>query len=93
MEELLIYAAVAKGITSLATVHDSFGCLPSRAERFRRIIREQLVRLYEKNDVLAQVLECAREDLGEHTKDLPDKAPAQGSLDIKQVLDAEFAFA
>jgi hypothetical protein len=68
-------------------------CLPSQAERFRRIIREQFVRLYEKNDVLAQVLECAREDLDEHTKDLPDKAPAQGSLDIKQVLDAEFAFA
>jgi DNA-directed RNA polymerase len=74
-------------------VHDSFACLPSQAERFRRIIREQFVRLYEKNDVLAQVLECAREDLDEHTKDLPDKAPAQGSLDIKQVLDAEFAFA
>jgi hypothetical protein len=55
--ELLINTAVAEGITSLATVHDSFGCLPSRAERFRRIIREQFLRLYEKNDVLAQVLD------------------------------------
>ena len=36
-------AAVAEGITSLATVHDNFGCLPSRAERFRRIIRGQFV--------------------------------------------------
>jgi DNA-directed RNA polymerase, mitochondrial len=28
-----VNAAVAEGITSIATVHDSFGCLPSRAER------------------------------------------------------------
>jgi hypothetical protein len=45
--ELLIDAAVAEGITSIATVHDSFGCLPSRAERFRQIIREQFVRMYD----------------------------------------------
>ena len=41
--ELLVNAAVDAGITSIATVHDSFGCLPSRAERFRMIIREQFV--------------------------------------------------
>ena len=28
--ELLVNAAVAEGITSIATVHDSFGCLPRR---------------------------------------------------------------
>jgi hypothetical protein len=27
------------GITSLGSIHDSLGCLPSDAERFRRIIR------------------------------------------------------
>ena len=43
--ELLINAAVAEGITSIATVHDSFGCFPSQAERFRRIIREQFVKI------------------------------------------------
>ena len=41
--ELLVNAAVADGITSIATVHDSCGCLPAHAERFRRIIREQFV--------------------------------------------------
>jgi DNA-directed RNA polymerase len=30
-------AAVDAGIQSIATVHDSFGCLPSQAERFRKI--------------------------------------------------------
>ena len=81
-----------KGITSIATVHDSFGCLPSRAERFRRIIREQFVKMCEENDVLAQVLDEARMDLKD-PKDLPAESPKRGSLDIKQVLQAEFAFA
>jgi DNA-directed RNA polymerase len=58
-------------------MHDSFGCLPSRAERFRKIIREEFVRMYVENDVLAQVLERARKDLGENTKGLPD-APQKG---------------
>ncbi len=43
--------------------------------------------------MLAQVLKRTKEDLGENTKGLPDKPPERGSLDIKKVLDAEFAFA
>jgi DNA-directed RNA polymerase len=88
-----VNAPVAEGSTSLATVHDSFGCLPSRAERFRRIIREQFVGMYEDNDVLAQVLEQARKDLGENAKGMPDEPPPIGSLDIKKVLNAEYALA
>ena len=88
---LTVNAAVAEGITSIATVHDCFGCLPSRAERFRRIIREQFVRMYEEHDVLAKVLQEARRDIG--GEQLPDEPPERGSLDIEQVLDAEFAFA
>jgi DNA-directed RNA polymerase len=51
---LTVNAAEKEGITSIATVHDSFGCLASRAERFRRIIREQFVKLYEDHDVLQE---------------------------------------
>jgi DNA-directed RNA polymerase len=80
--ELLIDAAVAEGITSIATVHDSFGCLPSRAERFRQIIREQFVRMYDEHGVLADVLEQARKELGENLKNLPATPPKGGSLDI-----------
>ena len=91
---LTVNAAVAEGITSIATVHDSFGCLPSQAERFRHIIREQFVRMYEEHDVLAEVLEWARKDLGEpNTKRLPSGPPQKGSLKINEVLKAEFAFA
>jgi DNA-directed RNA polymerase, mitochondrial len=91
---LTVNAAVAEGVTSIATVHDCFGCLPSRAERFRQIIREEFVRMYEKNDILAQVLEQARKDLTEpNTKRMPSAPPSRGSLDIENVLDAEYAFA
>jgi DNA-directed RNA polymerase len=90
---LTVNAAMAEDITSIGTVHDSFGCLASRAERFRRIIREQFVKLYEEHDVLARVLEQARKDLGENAKGLPDEPPKYGDLDIEQVRDAEYAFA
>ena len=82
---------VNEGITSIATVHDSFGCLPSRAERFRKIIREQFVKLYEDHDVLQEILDRARADLKD-PKGLPAKPPDRGLLDIKQVWDAEYAF-
>ncbi len=88
---LTVNAAVAEGITSIATVHDSFGCLPAHAERFRQIIREQFVRMYEENDVLAQVLEEARKDLKDPKG--PPALPKQGSLKIEKVMDAEYAFA
>jgi DNA-directed RNA polymerase, mitochondrial len=89
-----VNAAVAEGITSIATVHDSFGCLPSRAERFRKIILEEFVRMYEEHDVLAEVLDQARADLGEkNAKRLPSAPPQRGSLDLKNVLSAQFAFA
>ena len=91
--ELLIDAAVAESITSIATVHDSFGRLPAQAERFRKIIREQFVKMYEDHDVLQEVLDWARKDLAENAKGLPGKPPKNGSLNVKEVLEAEYAFA
>jgi DNA-directed RNA polymerase len=83
--------SVAEGITSIATVHDSFGCLAPQAERFRQIIREQFVKMYDAHDVLQEVLDRAREDLGEHANKLPTK-PAKGTLNIEGVRVAEYAF-
>ena len=79
-----------EGITSIATVHDSFGCLPSHAERFRQIILAQFVKMYKEHDVLREVLDCAREDVTDQK--LPDEL-AKGDLKIEEVLKAEFAFA
>ena len=81
------------GITSVATVHDSCGCLAAQAERFRRIIREQFVKMYEDHDVLQEVLDWARKELAENAKGLPGKPPKNGSLNVKEILEAEYAFA
>jgi DNA-directed RNA polymerase len=91
---LTVNAAAAEGITSIATVHDCFGCLPSKAERFRHLIREQFVRMYREHDVLQEVFERAQADLGGHNvKRMPSGPPAKGTLDIEQALAAEYAFA
>ena len=51
-----------------------------------------MVALYKEHDVLQKVLDEARRDL-KGPKDLLDKPPERGSLDIKDVLDAQYAFA
>jgi DNA-directed RNA polymerase len=105
---MTVNAAAEEGITNIVTVHDSFGCLAPRAERFRRIIREQFVRMYEDHDVLQEILARAKDDLEgkpnalkklqalekEYKSLLEQKhKPAPGALDIRNVLEAPYAFA
>jgi DNA-directed RNA polymerase len=54
----VVNAAASEGITSLAVVHDSFGCLAPQARELHRIIRKQLALLYDW-DVLADLREAA----------------------------------
>ena len=60
---------------------------------FRRIIREQFVQMYKEHDVLQEVLDWARKDLAENAKGLLGKPPKNGYLNVKEVLEAEYAFA
>jgi DNA-directed RNA polymerase len=90
---MVVNAAVSEGITALATVHDSFGCLAPQAGRFRKIIREQFVRMYQQHDVLAEVLEAAKRDLTVHNHGRLPTVPVKGPLDLNEVLRAEYAFA
>jgi DNA-directed RNA polymerase len=90
---LVANAAVAEGITSIATVHDSFGCLASRATRFGQIIREQFVRMYTEHDVLAEVLEAAKRDLTVHNWQRLPEGLQYGNLKLEDVTKAQYAFA
>jgi DNA-directed RNA polymerase, mitochondrial len=85
--------AAHEGITSLATVHDSFGCLANRAGKFRQIIREEFVRMYEEHDVLAEILEQAKRDLPKKNLAKLPELPKYGMFDLRSVLNAEYAFA
>jgi DNA-directed RNA polymerase len=90
---LVTNACVREGITSIATVHDSFGCLASRAGRFNEIIREEFVRMYETHDVLDEVYAQSKCDLTQaNWKRLPD-VPAKGPLNLMEVLNARYCFA
>lgn len=94
--------AIDEGITDIATVHDSFGCLACDAPRFIEIIRETLLRMYQDHDVLNELYESANADLtpagqerlqNELQKHGFDGPPLKGELDIKEILHARYAFA
>jgi DNA-directed RNA polymerase len=80
-----------KGITSLALVHDSFGCLPSDADAMREIILSTFCELYSEHDVLKDILEEAKCRLDNSSK-LPE-LPEYGDLEITAVKESEYAFA
>lgn len=90
---LVSNAAAAAGITSIATVHDSFGCLAPQAAQFNKIIREQFALMYETHDVLTEIHEQASCDLTDANRNkLPDLL-TYGNLNLKDILNADFAFA
>lgn len=66
-----------------------FGTSLGEAARLRRIIRQELVKLYTEHDPLAEFLRHAEELLGEP---LDIELPKKGSLDIKCILDSKFVF-
>jgi DNA-directed RNA polymerase, mitochondrial len=90
---LVANAAAGEGITSIATVHDSFGCLAPQAARFNQVIREQFAQMYEDHDVLAEILERATADLTPANRNKLPTLPSYGPLNLKDVLNADFAFA
>ena len=67
----------------IVSAHDSYGCLPSDAKYLNRSIRECMVRVLEADPIL---------DLSQKTGNLVE-LPLTGDLNIKDILDSEFAFA
>jgi Autographiviridae RNA polymerase len=94
-------ACVAKGIVDFVMVHDSYGCLAPDAPKFRKIVLEELARLYRKN-VLAELRARAEKDIAANPMaaarfrkkklKLPE-VPELGPLDLKALLNADYAFA
>lgn len=84
-----INEASKEGCVNFSTVHDSFGTSLGEAARLRRIIRQQMVKLYTEHDPLADFLRHAEELLGEP---LDIELPKRGSLDINCILDSKFVF-
>jgi len=66
----------------VTTVHDSFGCLLGDMDKLFRLTRETFVELYE-TDPLAGIMKSIKVGI-----DRVDR----GSLDIRLVLESEYAF-
>lgn len=87
-----VVAAKDDGITSVALVHDSFGCLPADAGRFRTIIKQSFVDVYKTNDVLFDILRESAAQLTTEWQRLPE-LPVYGTYDINSIMEADYAFA
>jgi DNA-directed RNA polymerase, mitochondrial len=78
----VVNAAAREDVTSVAVVHDSFGCLAPHARALYWVIREELALLYEC-DVLADLREAAGST---------EPLPAKGSLDTSLLMKSKYAF-
>lgn len=90
---LTVNNATAEGITSFALVHDSFGVLASRSSAMHRIIRETFVKMYEEHDVLGEILAATAAQLDPKSVAKLPAPVARGNLNLKDVLNARYAFA
>jgi DNA-directed RNA polymerase len=81
---LTVNASVAAGITNIASIHDCFACLAPQALEFNIIIREQMQRMYEEHDPLAE--------LKARVPSAPP-LPARGPLDLAELPFSYYAYA
>lgn len=79
-----------KGITDIALVHDSFGVHAPNASMLRDVLRSEFVRLYTEYDPLNDILDSNKDRVSNPSR-LP-RPVVKGPLDIKEVLNAEYAF-
>ena len=78
------------GIEAFSLIHDSFGTHAGDTETFFSIIREAFVNMYENYDPFEEIQASTYEALDDKTR-VPE-VPAMGSLDLTDVLKADYAF-
>jgi len=77
------------GLDSIAVIHDSFGTHAGKTEALRDVLRSQMVELY-MHDWLSFFKEDAEELMKEEVE---AEVPFIGTLDLLEILEAEYAFA
>jgi DNA-directed RNA polymerase len=80
-------------IRFFALIHDSFGTIASKAGAMFRAVRETMVETYENSNVLADFREQFMEQLHETQLDKMPELPKMGTLNIRDILKSDFAFA
>jgi DNA-directed RNA polymerase len=77
------------GMKGIAVIHDSFGTHAGKTGDLRRILREEMVQMYQHN-WLETFKQSAEDILGEEIK---EEAPYVGTLDLNEILESTYAFA
>lgn len=90
---LTVLEAKDAGINHLALIHDSFGTHAGRTAEFFQIIRNAFVEMYESYDPFEEILKSAKMHLTEEGRKRLPEIPAKGELDLRVVLEANYAFA
>lgn len=88
-----VTAGYKEGIRSFAMIHDSFGTHAGNSGKFFGIIREEFVRTYVEQDVLAVFASQVSDQLNNENLKKLAKIPAKGSLDVSGVKESLYAFA
>lgn len=91
---LAVNRAVNSGITSVCTVHDSFGCHAGQLKEFKQHIRDCFADMY-STDRLAILWGQLQEQCGIDAETIlpyPEDVCKYGNFDVNKVRDAEFAF-
>lgn len=93
LRSTVVHGHDAYGITFFALIHDSFGTIPARAGSLFKAVRETMVGTYEDHDVLADFREQFIDQLHETQMEKMPSLPTKGSLQIREILKSQFAFA
>lgn len=81
--------ARSMGITSFSFIHDSYGCHASMAGLMAQALREEFVRMYSEQDVLAGLKTDFEDAAGCELPPLPPR----GALDLSKVIESPYFFA
>lgn len=90
---LAVLAAAGEGIADFALIHDSFATHAARSGKWVVTVRKALFDLYETFDPYAVVHHAASAVLSPEARGKLPPPPARGSLDLRNILRADYAFA
>lgn len=93
LRKTVVHASEQYGIDFFAIIHDSFGTIPAKAGLMFRAVRETMVETYESNDVLADFREQFMDQLHETQLEKMPDIPPPGTLNIRDILKSDYAFA
>jgi DNA-directed RNA polymerase len=90
---LTTLASIREGVQCFSLIHDSFGTHASHMPVLFRVVREQMVEMYQAYDPLWEIKSRAEAVLSEKGKAKLGELPERGDLDLNLIKASDYAFA